>query len=309
MNHCDVPIAFLVFNRPETTSRVFEAIRQARPQQLLVIADGPRVGRVGEAEKCAAVRAVIDLVDWPCEVRHNYSEQNLGCRNRVASGLDWVFQQVEEAIVLEDDCLPDPTFFSFCREMLARYRDDERIMHIGGTNFQDGVARGKGSYYFSRLSHIWGWATWRRAWRHYDVTARSYPRFQASGAMANIFPSKRMQHAFLRDFANAHHNRVDTWDYQWTFALCRQNGLAVIPNTNLVRNIGFGSEATHTVDEGSVFSEMSTGSIGAIVHPEFVFPDLEADQYTFCRMHRFPWRRVLLKYLKKIAAVSGGHAR
>jgi hypothetical protein len=160
--HVNTPIAFFIFNRPDTTARVFEAIRQAQPSKLLVVADGPRSTRPGEAEKCAATRAIIDQVDWECEVLTNYSDVNLGCRHRVSSGLDWVFEQVEEAIILEDDCLPHPTFFRFCEELLEWYRHDHRIVAISGDNFQNGHQSGEFSYYFSRYVHIWGWATWRR---------------------------------------------------------------------------------------------------------------------------------------------------
>src|SRR6185369_14461868 len=162
------PVAFIIFNRPDTTEKVFAEIARARPPKLLVIADGPRAGRAGEADRCAATRAIIDRVDWDCKVLTNYSDVNLGCKNRVASGIDWVFEQVPEAIILEDDCLPDPTFFRFCEELLIRYREDERISQICGANFQFGRKRSNDSYYFSRYNHIWGWASWRRAWQHYD---------------------------------------------------------------------------------------------------------------------------------------------
>src|SRR5512139_3287315 len=168
------PVAFIIFNRPDTAERVFAEIAKARPPKLLVVADGPRANRSGEAEKCAATRAIIDRVDWDCEVLTNFSDTNLGCKNRVSSGIDWVFEQVPEAIILEDDCLPHPTFFRFCEELLERYRDDERIGMISGDNFQLGQKRTDASYYFSRYNHIWGWASWRRAWRHYDREASAW---------------------------------------------------------------------------------------------------------------------------------------
>ena len=161
------PIVFLIFNRPDTTKRVFEAIRQAKPKKLLVVADGPRDDRQGEAEKCAAVRSIIDTVDWDCKVLTNYADVNLGCGLRVSSGLDWVFEQVEEAIILEDDCLPHPSFFPFCEEMLDLYRHDERIMHIAGTNSLEEWKSDVQSYHFSYTGGIWGWATWQRAWKYY----------------------------------------------------------------------------------------------------------------------------------------------
>ena len=159
------PVAFIIFNRPDTTEIVFETIRQAKPSKLLVVADGPRTDRSGEVEKCTATRAVIERVDWECEVITNYSDVNLGCKRRVSGGIDWIFSQVEEAIILEDDCLPAPSFFQFCQTMLERYRYDDRISMIGGSNYQQENSRTSDSYFFTKYAHIWGWATWRRAWK------------------------------------------------------------------------------------------------------------------------------------------------
>lgn len=167
------PVAFFIFNRPVLTEIVFEAIAKAKPKKLLVVADGPRFAE--EEEKCQKARAaVIDKINWECEVLTNFSDRNQGCKYRVSSGLDWVFSEVEEAIILEDDCLPAPSFFRFCETLLARYRDDERVMTISGDNFQLGNSRTEYSYYFSKYTHIWGWASWRRAWQHYDVDMKSW---------------------------------------------------------------------------------------------------------------------------------------
>nr|MBA3765731.1 glycosyltransferase family 2 protein [Acidobacteriota bacterium] len=171
----NVPVALIIFNRADTTARVLAEIAKARPSKLLVIADGPRADHPDDAEKCLAARAAIDRVNWDCEVLTNYSEVNLGCGARPSSGLDWVFENVAEAIILEDDCLPHPTFFPFCAELLERHRDDERVMMISGDNFQFGRKRTQYSYYFSRYTHTWGWATWRRAWRYFDREIKLWP--------------------------------------------------------------------------------------------------------------------------------------
>src|SRR5579871_4386735 len=162
------PVALIVFNRPDTTRQVFQEIRRVRPPVLLVVADGPRRDHPEDEQLCRETRAVAEEVDWPCQVLTEYSDVNLGCRHRPASGLDWVFSQVEEAIILEDDCVPHPSFFRFCSELLSRYRDDARIGTIAGTNVQGGRKRGGASYYFSKYPTIWGWASWRRAWALYD---------------------------------------------------------------------------------------------------------------------------------------------
>lgn len=269
------PVAMLIFNRPEPTRRVFESIRAARPTRLLVVADGPRADRPGEADRCAACRAIATAVDWPCEVLTNFSETNLGCRRRVSSGITWVFDTVEEAIILEDDCLPHPDFFPFCAELLAYYRDDERVMHIGGSNFQGGRRHGAASYYFSRYAHVWGWASWRRAWRHYDVDMARWPA-DAARALAGVdHPDERRYWRFVWDMTAR--GRIDTWDYQWAFTCVSRDGLAVIPNANLVTNIGFGPDATHTIGISRIAGMAVEPLDWPLVHPTGVSRSVVAD--------------------------------
>lgn len=244
------PVALLVFNRPDTARRVFHEIRHVRPPKLLVVADGPREGKAGEAEKCRAVQAIIDTVDWPCEVLKNYSAVNLGCKRRMSSGIDWIFEQVEEAIILEDDCLPNPTFFQFCQELLERYRHDLRIAQISGCNFQFGLRRNSDSYYFSKYNHVWGWASWRNRWQGcYDVNMSAWPRIRDEGWLLDMLGNNDEADRWRQLFDDVHQGKIDTWDYQWTFACWAQGRLTAIPNVNLIANIGFGAEATHTTSE------------------------------------------------------------
>lgn len=277
------PVAFIIFNRPDTTAIVFESIRQAKPLKLLVVADGARQGKVGEAEKCAAARAIIDRVDWECEVLTNYSDVNLGCRKRVSSGLDWVFEQVEEAIILEDDCLPHSSFFDYCQELLVHYRDDDRIWCISGGNYQDGQLRGDGSYYFSNYNHCWGWASWRRAWQQYDRDLSNWPAFRDGCYLESILDSQ-LEVDYWQDIFD----RLDslgepnTWDYAWTFTCWQNRGLTTLPNVNLVSNLGFRSDATHTFGE-SELANMPVENIGKLQHPTFMVRDRSADMYAFHR--------------------------
>ena len=274
------PVAFIIFNRPDTTEKVFAEIARARPPKLLVIADGPRATRAGEAERCAATRAIIGRVDWPCKVVTNYSDVNLGCKNRVASGIDWVFEQVPEAIILEDDCLPHPTFFRFCEELLDRYRDDERISQIGGTNFQFGRNSAQASYYFSRYNHIWGWASWRRAWRNYDRNAAIWPKMRDERRLRTVVPKAGEQRFWSGVFEAVYRGRIDTWDFQWVLASWAQGMVSVIPEVNLVSNIGFGNNATHT-HGASIYAAMAVSPVAfPLRHPQIVLPDFEADART-----------------------------
>ena len=274
------PVAFIIFNRPDTTERVFEAIRQAKPLKLLVIADGPRLDRSDEVKKCTATRAIIDRVDWDCEVLINYSDINLGCKRRVSSGIDWVFSQVEEAIILEDDCLPAPSFFQFCQTMVERYRDDDRIMMISGNNFRPEDNRVKDSYYFSKYASIWGWATWQRAWQHYDVNMSSWPEFRDRGLINAVCHEPVEAEYWLKILNDVAENLIDTWDYQWVYTCWQQSGMSIMPTVNLISNIGFRDDATHTFDK-SPWAEMKVGNIYDIVHPTFILNDRDADIYMF----------------------------
>ncbi len=234
------PVALIIFNRPDLTEIVFAAIRQARPQQLLVIADGPR--SPSEAEVCRQTRAIIDRVDWDCQVFTNFSETNLGCDPRVVSGLDWVFSLVESAIVLEDDCCPHPSFFTFCELLLDKYRDEERVMHIAGTNLVPDEALAA-SFKFSRLVPIWGWATWRRAWQQYDMEMSAWPEYKQTPDI-NYF---RTQANNISKIFEANYTDItDNWDAQWAFSCIVKRGLTIIPKTNLIDNLGFRADATHT---------------------------------------------------------------
>lgn len=278
------PVVFIIFNRPETTKRVFAEIARARPPKLLVIADGPRTDHYDDVEKCAAVRAIIDGVNWDCEVLKNYSDVNLGCKRRVSSGLDWVFNKVEEAIILEDDCLPHPTFFQFCEEMLKKYRDDKRIAMISGDNFQFGRKRTMYSYYFSRYTHIWGWASWRRAWANYDVDMKLWPKIRDGGWLDDLLGDKKGVWYWKYKFENVYQGKIDTWDYQWTFACWIQSALTVLPNVNLVSNIGFGMKAVHTQDKNE-FAHMEIGPMTfPILHPYYILRDSKADFYVEKKM-------------------------
>ncbi len=275
------PVVFLVFNRPDTTQRVFETIRQARPPKLLVVADGPRPDHPDDPEKCAAVRAIIDTVDWDCEVLKNYSETNLGCKTRVSSGLDWVFEEVAEAIILEDDCLPDLTFFPFCEELLDRYRDDKRIMVISGDNFQFGRKRTEYSYYFSIYNHCWGWATWRRAWQYYDVEMKLWGEIKNGNWLYDILQDYWAVKYWSQQFEKTYQLKINSWAYRWTLSCWLQSGLTILPNTNLVSNIGFDLESTHTRNKSSLYSNLQTKSLQfPLTHPLFIICDKKADAFT-----------------------------
>lgn len=292
------PVIFVIFNRPETTERVFEKIREVRPQKLLVIADAPRPDRPDDVEKCAATRAIIDRVDWECEVLTNYSEVNLGAGKRPATGFDWAFGLVEEAIILEDDCLPEISFFQFCEELLERYRHDQRIMCISGQNVQLGKNKTPYSYYFSRYNHGWGWATWRRAWQHFDFNMKLWPEVKEQNLLASVLETPKGLKNWNNIFQQTYEGKLPAWDYQFTFACWVQNGLSILSDVNLISNIGFGAGASNTMDSTSPYNNAATEPVQfPLKHPPYVIRNKVADAYTENTL--FDYNPNLLKRVKR----------
>ena len=305
------PIAFIIFNRPELTRIVFESIARVKPETLFVVADGPRFPQ--ETEQCEQARAVINKIDWDCKLSTNFSDKNLGCGQRVSSGIDWVFSKVEEAIFLEDDCLPAASFFPYCQTLLKRYRDDQRIMTINGNSFQSGQKRTDYSYHFSKYNGVWGWASWRRAWKHYDYHMRTWPEFRESGMLDVVCKDPYEQRFFTKTFDAMHENPdgENTWDHQWKYACWSQNGLSIEPRVNLVANLGLGHcDATHTSRYNPLLDHlMVTEELKNISHPPFVARHGTADAYIFDhivggnQMKRFALFNSLVNRLKKLITV------
>jgi len=287
------PVAFIIFNRPDTTQQVFAEIAKARPPILLVVGDGPRANHAEEAGKVAATRGIIKRVDWDCEVLTNFSEVNLGCKRRVSTGIDWVFDQVEKAIILEDDCLPDPTFFRFCQEMLERYRHDQRIGMISGDNFQFGRRRNDDSYYFSKYVHVWGWASWRDRWAgSYDVTMARWPRIRDEGWLGDIVGNRSEAAYWHNIFESVHRGDIDTWDYQWLFANWLEGRMSILPAMNMISNLGFGKNATHTIAVDRGLSNLRRNPMGfPLIHPPGVFRNIQADEFSERMCFRIPLRK------------------
>lgn len=303
------PVVFIIFKRPDTTEKVFEAIRQAKPRQLLVIADGPRSDHPGEVEKCAATRAILDRVDWDCEVLKNYSDVNLGCEERVSSGLNWVFEQVEEAIILEDDCVPHPTFFRFCEELLELYRNDERIMSISGLNDQSHLKQTEYSYYFSLYNRCWGWATWKRAWQYFDFNMKLWSEVHTKNLLKDLLVNPQAVKFWTKTFQSVQDGNLNTWAYRWKFACWNQSGLSIIPRRNLVSNIGFGADATNTkTTRSSQGNLLLEGIHFPLQHPPFVIRDMQAEELVQKRVYHQNLltraRFKALKTLKKLTSLS-----
>ena len=301
------PILILGFNRPDRVRELIDALRPKRPTQVFLAVDGPRpdhasdIGLVEETRKC------VDLIDWPCDVQTRFLHENLGCGRAVSSAIDWFFDHVERGIILEDDVSPGPDFLDFCAALLDYYQDDDRVFAISGCNFvPPGIPEQPASYRFSALTHVWGWASWRRAWRHYEFDMSNWRkrlpmarRWQAMGADAGGFIYWTAVFDWMR------WGKIDTWDYQWTLAQMAAGGLTATSNANLVENVGFRDDATHTVDKPSFVRDIEPLA-SPLKHPE-VRRDLRSDRWVRARVLQVStqgaWRMVKDNILQRVAGV------
>lgn len=280
-------VLFVIFKRVDTTQMVFSRIREARPPKLYIAADGPRPERVGEAEQCNATRKVVENVDWPCEVHHLYRDKNLGCGEGVSSAITWFFEHEEEGIIIEDDILPHLDFFKYCDEMLERYRDNDKIKCICGSNAFYEDIKYPYSYYYSHYMMVWGWATWRRTWKEYDKSLKSIPRnlFLKQIELLPVKKGSKLKAIEIFDVMTSDHP-IDTWDYQLFFSILNHKGLTVIPINNLCKNIGFGhADAIHTTVVSEKIETHVVRTCYPLIHPAIIKESRELDSITFMEMY------------------------
>lgn len=292
------PILFLTFNRLDTTKRVFEVIKEVRPQRLYIASDGPRESVAGESFKVKMVRDyLVANIDWGCDVRVLFKDKNLGCKVAVSDSIDWFFKNEERGIILEDDCLPDKSFFQFCEELLERYENNEEISVISGNNINKEKI-GDFDYYFSKIPRVWGWATWRKKWEKYDLAMSNFTSFKERCLVKEIWSNKNVQEYWLDILNEVYENKIDTWDYQLTFSLFVNKCFSICPNDNLVSNIGFGKEFTNTALVDKRVSGIETKRMFfPINHPEKIEYFEQNDEYSnnvFLKNYR------IKKFLKKI---------
>lgn len=298
----DVPVVVIVFNRVELAAKLLKCIRQLCPQRLFVISDGARDFVPGEKERVEKVRALFEDISWPCKVQKNYAKKNMGCDNRIPSGLDWVFEQVEEAVILEDDCIPSPQFFLYAEQMLARYREDPRVMMIAGSN---PIQRYEvpASCFFTARVYTWGWATWRRAWEHYCDSRTEWDRIRRDGTFARVYPFRTRY--YVKKELDYYFNRGKCpWDYLWWISCMGAGGLCAVPKVNLITNEGFGENATHTKNQGDYRGDTFPMEF-PLVYPAAVERDRRYDLYDrglnpplkFIRAYR-KLKRMLRKLVK-----------
>jgi len=273
-------VTLIFFNRPEKTRKCFDAIREAKPPSLVLFSDGPRPDRPGEKEKILALREEIrSSVDWECEVVELFPDSNLGCGRGPAHAITETFARFEEAIILEDDCIAHPSFFVFCEELLERFRDDKRVMSISGQRYMGVPQRRDADYFFSRYHYTCGWATWRRAWKHFDPHISAFEAALGEDWLRDVFDWPKMFRIWRRRFEWVRDFRDPSiWDFQWYFACFLNGGLSVSPHRNLVENIGFDHEATHITDTNRFPVAPMEGMTLPVRHPGFVLRDRKADR-------------------------------
>ncbi len=298
------PILFLIFNRPHTTYQVFKKIKEYKPEKLFIAADGPRDEKHNEKFLCEQSRKIIQEIDWKCEVFTLMRDRNLGCKNAVSSAITWFFSYVDEGIILEDDCVPDQSFFSFCEILLEKYRYDNRVMMISGTNYLFNNNADNNSYYFSKYYTIWGWATWRRAWDLYDINMEEWPEFKKERQLEWIYSDAKLIKWLEYMFDQAYFNKIDTWDIQWTYTCIFQNGLNIIPYNNLISNIGEFGHFTDGSDKYMKYIRMPVKSIdiNSLVHPKYVIENAKYDRINInhvMKHQKVSIRYVMMKYINR----------
>lgn len=289
------PVLFVIFNRIDTTMKVLQAIKAYQPEYLYIASDGPRKEKEGESEVVEDIRKkVLAEVDWKCDVHTLFRENNFGCGKGVSGAITWFFENEEMGIILEDDCLPDLSFFFYCQELLLRYKDNDTIKFIGGNNFQQGITRGEYSYYYSHYPASWGWASWRRAWSIFKADVSDARECIKNGCLDRCFNSKRERSYWLRALEMANREKEKVWDFQFYYAIWKSRGVCITPNKNLVVNLGFFDNGTHLFLKDSIRSGVKCEPIELpLVHPPVIIIDKEADEYTFDNFYSHSLRRII----------------
>lgn len=290
------PILFIIFNRLDTATRVMEQIKKVRPTSFYIASDGPRSYVADDSVLVQQVRDyVMQQIDWVCNVQTLFQPQNLGCKKAVSAAINWFFQQEEQGIILEDDCLPDTSFFYFCQELLQKYKDEPTVGAISGTHIEQ-QTYGSGDYFLSKIPRVWGWATWRRTWNLYDIDMNSYSNFKHEKKIERIWSSKKVQRYWLDIFDRTYAQDIATWDYQLVFTFFTHDLLCLCPNKNLISNIGFTNNSTHTNISNPIVSNLPIQSIRLpLQHPVSLSYDSHNDAYIHSYYLRAYWLKRILR--------------
>lgn len=290
----ETPILFIIFNRPDLTKQVIEVIKRQKPKFLYIVSDGPRVNNTEDLEKIVACRnLVLNNIDWECNLKTLFRENNLGSGRGIVEGLNWFFDNEEYGIILEDDCLANDTFFSFCENLLIRYADNKEIMHISGNSYLLNMFKLKESYFFSKVPISWGWATWRRAWLKMNSQMEDFDNlYNKLPAIGKIWED---DWGYIRT-----HELTDAWDFQWYFSILTNNGICIHPSVDLIKNIGFRKDATHTFIMPWWYKYIEFVDIKTMVHPTQIKVNKNIDNFLYKLLKNIPfslWERIKLRVL------------
>jgi hypothetical protein len=302
------PVALIIFNRPEATKQVIEVLRKVKIEKLFVIADGPRSDVSDDLDLCNKTRLVIDEIDWPCEVHRRFLKEDIGCGHGPAKGLDWVFERVDRCLILEDDCIPDVSFFPYCNELLEKYADDDRVMMISGNNHTLDKTTIFDSYCFSINTQTHGWATWSRAWNKFDFYIQDWPKLRSLKWLTHYLGNRRYANGWLTTFDEVFEEaksnpRCSYWDFQWTFACWKNSALNIIPSVNLVTNVGYGNDATHPTPIDHPLARLPADEMQfPLMHPTGIIRNYDVD--IALRETVFGHRMLYQKVLRKLIRVS-----
>lgn len=278
----EVPVLLCIFNRPEKIKRVLSELLKIQPKYLFIAADGPRLGNSSDVLNTTLARNAINGINWDCEIKTLYQEKNLGCRRGMTAAIDWFFENVESGIILEDDCIPHESFFKYAEELLNKYQSDERVMSIGAQHFHGASHQLTSSYFFSKFVHCWGWATWRRSWDKHDHEMACWTQLRNSDWLLQIGNGSRLFKKYWENiFDRCDSGEIDSWAYRWTLSCWSQGGLSILPSKNLVTNIGFDNQATHTSRGNSVTENLPLEAMEfPLKHPYIISADYAADLWT-----------------------------
>jgi len=298
----ETALLLIVWRRPEETKKLIDSIRPFSPQKIYVASDGPKIDDIDNQKKVFEVRKLIDKeINWGCTLKKFYAKSNKGCKLGVTDAITWFFANEEEGIILEDDCIPRNEFFPYCIDLLERYRYEEKIWCICGNSYQRGLSTSKESYFFSRYSQFWGWATWKRSWDKYDNNMKAWADQKNKKFLKREFKSYSTWLYWKSIWDDIYYRSYpDTWDYQWIFCCMLNSGMVCLPNKDLVENIGFGPLATHTTDvkfKRKFINDEST--IFPLIHPKYISISSKADQFIERTIQKGPTLKFYIKYFLK----------
>lgn len=305
-NGFSTPILILSFNRPESTRKLIESLRPLKPRKIYFAVDGPREGLNADLEKVSNTRAAQSEFNWPVELSTRFLDKNLGCKLAISSAIDWFFENEDLGIILEDDCIPTPEFLNFASNMLNKYRNIERIMQISGSSFFPEIANYDYNHYFSKLPVIWGWATWRRAWKNFEFNTISSAVDDPKKLIYDYYDNNLISKWFHRYYIESLSPKASAWSPHWIFSIIRNNGLTVMPMANMVRNIGMTDDSTHAFSKSFLeFDRFSIGQLPNLPDPIEIEANEKLDKLRFKVIRRtdpntFLLRRAKVFLLRKI---------